>query len=114
MTTEEKLRHFYDVSMESARQEAQKALEEYRKALDDMFEEHKKLNNPTVEQQVWLAKAGNLLEVPDSLVKDLRTYSLDPRDFNAYRDGLIELITTSTIQEVKPWGNAFGVNGIIE
>lgn len=98
-------------------------LENIRDGLDDyayyciaqaMFEEHKKLNNPTVEQQVWLAKAGNLLEVPDSLVKDLRTYSLDPRDFNAYRDGLIELITTSTIQEVKPWGNAFGVNGIIE
>ena len=42
MTTEEKLQHFYDVSMESAREEAQKALEEYRKALDDMFEEHKK------------------------------------------------------------------------
>ena len=42
MTTEEKLQHFYDVSMESAREEAQKALEEYRRALDDMFEEHKK------------------------------------------------------------------------
>ena len=41
MTTEEKLQHFYDVSMESAREEAQKALEEYRRALDDMFEEHK-------------------------------------------------------------------------
>ena len=40
MTTEEKLQHFYDVSMESAREEAQKALEEYRRALDDMFEEH--------------------------------------------------------------------------
>lgn len=37
-----KTQHFYDVSMESAREEAQKALEEYRRALGDMFEEHKK------------------------------------------------------------------------
>ena len=47
MTTEEKLQHFYDVSMESAREEAQKALEEYRRALDDMFEEHKKEKEKT-------------------------------------------------------------------
>ena len=54
MTTEEKLQHFYDVSMESAREEAQKALEEYRRALDDMFEEHKKEKEKSVELRLKL------------------------------------------------------------
>ena len=53
MTTEEKLQHFYDVSMESAREEAQKALEEYRKALDDMFEEHKKEKEESVFSKLF-------------------------------------------------------------
>ena len=54
MTTEEKLQHFYDVSMESAREEAQKALEEYRRALDDMFEEHKKEKEKSAELRLKL------------------------------------------------------------
>ena len=37
MTTEEKLQHFYEVSMESAREESEKALEEYRAALSQML-----------------------------------------------------------------------------
>ena len=41
MTTEEKLQHFYEVSMESAREESEKALEEYRAALSQMLAEHK-------------------------------------------------------------------------
>ena len=56
MTTEEKLQHFYDVSMESAREEAQKALEEYRRALDDMFEEHKKEKEKSAELRLKLKR----------------------------------------------------------
>ena len=34
MTTEEKLQHFSEVSMETAREEAEKAITEFRSALD--------------------------------------------------------------------------------
>ncbi len=42
MTTEEKVQHSYEVSMESARDESEKALEEYRAALSQMLAEHLK------------------------------------------------------------------------
>ena len=42
MTTEEKLQHFYDVSMNSAQEEAQKALSEYRASLEQEMEQHKR------------------------------------------------------------------------
>lgn len=41
MTTEEKLQHFYEVSVESAKAEATKEIEEYKQALSNLFEEHK-------------------------------------------------------------------------
>ena len=42
MTTEEKLQHFYDVSMNSAQEEAQKAISEYRASLEQEMEQHKR------------------------------------------------------------------------
>lgn len=41
MTIEEKLENFYKVSMENAREESAKDLEEYRASLDRVFEQHK-------------------------------------------------------------------------
>ena len=41
MTTEEKLQHFYEVSVESAKAEAAQEIENYKKALAKLFEEHK-------------------------------------------------------------------------
>ena len=67
MTTEEKLQHFYDVSMESAREEAQKALEEYRRALDDMFEEHKKEKEKSVELRLKLETENAKREINKAL-----------------------------------------------
>ena len=48
MTTEEKLQHFYEVSMESARDESEKALEEYRAALSQMLADQKHFHNASV------------------------------------------------------------------
>lgn len=67
MTTEEKLQHFYDVSMESAKEEAQKALEEYRKALDDMFEEHKEEKEKSAEQRLKLETENAKREINKAL-----------------------------------------------
>ena len=52
MTIEEKLRHFYEVSMESAKDEAAKAIEEYRTSLDTQLEEHKAQNQAAAENQL--------------------------------------------------------------
>ncbi|MGI6095242.1 MAG: V-type ATP synthase subunit E [Lachnospiraceae bacterium] len=41
LTTEEKLQHFYDTSMETAREEAAQELESYKKKLAAQLEEHK-------------------------------------------------------------------------
>ena len=42
MTTEEKLQHFYKVSIESAKEEAAKAISQYRDSLEGELEKHKK------------------------------------------------------------------------
>ena len=54
MTTEEKLQHFYEVSMESARDESEKALEEYRAALSQMLAEHKEDKQKNAGNQLKL------------------------------------------------------------
>lgn len=41
MTTEEKLKHFQDVTVENANVKSMKALEEYKKALETVFSTHK-------------------------------------------------------------------------
>lgn len=51
MTTEEKLKHFYAVSMDSAREEARKALSEYRENLEKEFQEHKTLKQEAAQHQ---------------------------------------------------------------
>ena len=51
MTTEEKLQHFYDVSINSAQEEAQKALTEYRAALEREMEQHKQEKQTASEHQ---------------------------------------------------------------
>lgn len=41
LTTDEKLQHFYDISIESAQEDARKLLETHKSALDKSFAEHK-------------------------------------------------------------------------
>ena len=52
MTTEEKLQHFSEVSMETAREEAEKAITEYRAILDADLEQHKKEKQEAARQQL--------------------------------------------------------------
>ena len=42
MTIEEKLTHFYDTSVEEARRQAEKDVQEHKDSLDAALEEHKK------------------------------------------------------------------------
>ena len=43
LTTEEKLQHFYDLSIEGAQADAQKLIDTHKAALDKMFVEHKEV-----------------------------------------------------------------------
>lgn len=52
MTTEEKLNHFYEHSMESARQKAEAQIQEHKEALEKLFLEHKALKNKEAETEV--------------------------------------------------------------
>lgn len=51
MTTEEKLQHFYEVSMDTAREEATKVLDEYKAALETEMERHKQEKQAASESQ---------------------------------------------------------------
>ena len=67
MTTEEKLQHFYEVSMESAREESEKALEEYRAALSQMLAEHKEDKQKNAGGQLKLETENAKREINKAL-----------------------------------------------
>lgn len=52
MTTEEKLQHFYDFSMQSAKNEATQMLTEYQAALDAQYQAHTEAKTKEAEQQL--------------------------------------------------------------
>lgn len=67
MTTEEKLQHFYQVSMDSAREEAAKALAEYKTALEEEIEKHKKEKQEASENQFKIETNNAAREINKAL-----------------------------------------------
>lgn len=58
MTTEEKLKHFLDVSIESATKKSSTMIEDYKNALNEIFEQHKKDAKRKADLQVKLDTEG--------------------------------------------------------
>lgn len=52
MTTDEKLQHFYDISIESAQEDARKLLDTHKAALEKTFEEHKETKHRQAEAEL--------------------------------------------------------------
>ena len=52
MTTEEKLENFYNHSIESAKNEAERIVTEYQAALDQQFAEHQKRKKEQTEEEL--------------------------------------------------------------
>ncbi|MGI6007875.1 MAG: V-type ATP synthase subunit E [Ruminococcus sp.] len=52
MTTDEKLQHFYDISIESAQEDARKLMENHKAALDKTFAEHKETKYRQAEAEL--------------------------------------------------------------
>ncbi len=56
MTTEEKLENFYNHSIESAKSEAERMIEEYQAALDRLFAEHQKQKQEQTAEELAAEK----------------------------------------------------------
>lgn len=67
MTTEEKLQHFYEVSMDTAREEATKALDEYKAALEIEMERHKQEKQVASENQFKIESDNAAREINKAL-----------------------------------------------
>ena len=52
MTIDEKLEHFYEISLEEAKQDAEKAIQEHKEHLAQMLEEHKISRRQSAEAEV--------------------------------------------------------------
>lgn len=67
MTTEKKLQHFYEVSMDTAREEATKVLSEYKTALETEMERHKQEKQAASENQFKIATDNAAREINKAL-----------------------------------------------
>lgn len=67
MTTEEKLQHFYEVSMDTAREEATKVLNEYKAALETEMERHKQEKQAASESQFKIDSDNAAREINKAL-----------------------------------------------
>lgn len=67
MTTEEKLQHFYEVSMDTAREEATKVLNEYKTALETEMERHKQEKQAASESQFKIDSDNAAREINKAL-----------------------------------------------
>ena len=67
MTTEEKLQHFYKVSIESAKEEAAKAISQYRDSLEEELEKYKKAKKAASESQFKIESENAAREVNKAL-----------------------------------------------
>lgn len=67
MTIDEKLRHFYDVTVDDARAKADAQLSEHRKKLDEMFEAHKALSTQNADALIKAETDGARREINKAL-----------------------------------------------
>jgi hypothetical protein len=84
----------------------------YGKILEEIIRRYEaKGNDLTPEQIKWLKRAKDTVQVPGTLVKSLLEYSQDPDMLYNYRKRLADLIDSSGMADVDPWGKDFGVRG---
>ena len=114
MTIDEKLQHFYEVSLDEAREDAAKAIQDHRKYLEQVLDEHKQSRRQTAEaevraeaehvrrevnkalsaEQITLKRDWSLKqnELKESLFAEVRNKALDFISTPEYRDYLCRRI----------------------
>lgn len=100
LTTEEKLQHFYNASIESAAKDAEQLKNEHQEALDKIFQEHKE----TKERQ---AKA-QLQTESDNLKREInKTVSARQLEYRRILSSRTEEFKKKIFQEVEEKLNGF-------
>ena len=100
MTIDEKLSHFYDITVEEARAKAAAILEEHKEALEKMTEERKILSEENAQAQIKAETANARREVNKALSAEQLTIK---RDWTKKQNELKEKI----FSEVKELLEAF-------
>ena len=67
MTIDEKLSHFYDITVEEAHEKAAAILDEHKAALEKMAEEHKTLSEENAQTQIKAETASARREINKAL-----------------------------------------------
>ena len=77
MTIDEKLSHFYDITVEDARAKAAAVLEEHKKTLEKMTEERKTLSKENAQAQIKAETANARREINKTLSAEQLTIKRD-------------------------------------
>ena len=77
MTIDEKLQHFYEVSLEEAREDAAQAIQEHKKLLSEKLEEHRQLSRQNAEAEVKAETEHDRREVNKALSAEQITLKRD-------------------------------------
>ena len=98
MTIDEKLSHFYDITVEDARAKAAAILEEHRQTLEKMTEERKALSEENAQAQIKAETANARREVNKALSAEQLTIK---RDWTKKQNDLKEKIFSEVKELLK-------------
>ena len=98
MTIDEKLSHFYDITVEDARTKAAAILEEHKEALEKMTAERKALSEENAQAQIKAETANARREVNKALSAEQLTIK---RDWNKKQNELKEKLFSEVKQHLK-------------
>ena len=98
MTIDEKLSHFYDITVEDARAKAAAILEKHKETLEKMTEERKALSEENAQTQIKAETANARREVNKALSAEQLTIKRDwTKKQNELKDALQKAISNKEI-----------------
>ena len=109
MTTEEKLKHFLEASIESATNQSTQIIDDYSKALQILFEDHKIDAQRKAELQIRLGRESLEREMNKELFREQlrikremtkKQTALKSMLFSEIEEHLVEYMTTKEYQEL--------------
>ena len=108
MTIDEKLQHFYEVSLDEAREDAAKAIQDHKEYLQQVLEEHKQSRTQTAETEVKAEAEHVRREVNKALSAEQitlkRDWSMKQNElketlFAEVRNKVLQFISTSEYED---------------
>ena len=91
MTIDEKLQHFYEVSLDEAREDAAKAIQDHKAYLEQVLEEHKQSRTQTAEAEVK-AEAEHVRREVNKALSEIKDKALRFTSTPEYSDYLCRRI----------------------